>query len=138
MSKLNKLFGNNTATSPSNKDLVVINFNGPELLNHIAWMKERGLSKNIGNITKREYSDFGSFNALKDQEEDCDINCNLLVPILKCYPYILFQRKIQFPWNDKDKVITFLIFFLVFNLHLMDMVSLETWSSQDGNRVKKF
>jgi hypothetical protein len=53
MSKLIKLFGNNTVTSPSNRDLAVINFNGPELMNHISWMKERGLSKNIGNVTKK-------------------------------------------------------------------------------------
>jgi hypothetical protein len=138
MSKFKKLFGSNSSASPSCSDLVTINFNGPELLNQLTWMKERGLSKQINNISKKEYSDFGCFNALKDSDNDSEINCNLLLPIIKCYPYILFQRKIQFPWNDKDKVINFLKKFLVFNLRLMDMVSLETWASQDGNRGKKF
>ncbi len=134
MSKFNKF----SSASPSHNDLAILNFNGPELVSQLAWMKERGLSKQIGNIQKKEYSDYGSFNAMKDNEEECDINCNLLLPIIKCYPYILFQRKIQFHWNDKEKVINFLKKFLVFHLKLMDMVSLNTWASQDGSSGKKF
>ena len=120
------------------KTLAVLNFDGPELKSTLALFKERGLNKNIVSISNKEYSNFGSFNAMKDRESDMDINCNLLLPILKCYPYILFQRKIQFPWNDKERVIHFLKSFLVKNLKLMDMTSLETWASQDGNRGIKF
>ena len=129
-SNSSKMFKSPTV-SPS--ESILLNFNGEKLMNCHQMMSTRGLSKHINCIPRKDMVQYGKFKAF-----DSVTNCNLLLPILKCFPYVLFQAMIQFSWNDHDKVIHFLKNYLVKNLQLMDLSSLDKWAAQDNSHGKVF
>ncbi len=119
--------------SPSTNSQLQLEFNADKLNDTYHMMLSRGLGKHLNCVFRNELTKYGKYLA-----SDSKTNCNLLLPILKCYPYVLFQARIQFPWNDHEKVITFLKKYLVKNLQIMDLPSLMIWTSQDNKYGKLF
>ncbi len=111
----------------------LLNLNAEKLLSCYQMMSTRGLNKHINCIPKKDMIQYVKFKA-----SDEVTNCNLLLPILKCFPYVLFQAMIQFSWTDHENVIHFLKNYLVKNLQLMDQQSLDKWVSEDNGHGKVF